>query len=461
MAVNSDFAIENESLTSIVESIITGVCIFALADNRKLIPVYLNEGLYRMLGYSHKELDRMLKDVRLSIIPDDLPLFEEGLDSIMKDDGAVDFEFRTVTGDGGIRWLQVRANLYGKMEGYPLIAGVVIDCTERKSAQEELALQAERLNILHSSIKEHFVDYNSRTDVLNIRLDNSAYQHKELIVKDFMSSYDFHTVHADERQIFKDIITAARRTQMTDSIDFRSTILEGGNTDFHWYRATLSSVRGADGYVSRIVGRIVNIDAEKKKELELRLKADKDALTGLYNKATAITLITDSIKQCLTDGQKAAMIMIDLDHFKEVNDTFGHAAGDMILEEVGHKLSDTFKGRDIVGRMGGDEFLVFMTDIKGAEDAMGISAKLNKLLTRPLVQSSGSVTVTASIGVAVLENAADLIGNDPDFPREKSADECTCEKFLYEKLFSRADKALYVTKENGRNGVTLYHEEEP
>ena len=436
MALNSDFSIENESLTSIIESIITGVCIFALTDDRKLLPVYLNEGLYRMLGYSHKELDRMLKDVRLNIIPDDLPLFEEGLDDILNDDGAVDFEFRTVTGDGSIRWLQIRANLYGKMEGYPLLAGIVVDCTERKSAEEELALQQERLNILHESIREHYVDYNSRTDVLNLKIDNSVYKRKEIIVKDFMESFDFKVVYPDDIEVLKGIIDAARKTPMTDTLDFRCSFLEGDNSDFQWYRATLSSVRGADGYVSRIVGRIVNIDSEKKKELELRLKADKDALTGLYNKGTAITLITDAMKECAENHQKAAMIMIDLDHFKSVNDTFGHASGDMILEEAGGKLRDTFKGRDIVGRMGGDEFLVFMTDIKGPEDAIGISKKLNELLTRPISNSQGDVTVTASIGIAVFD------GDDVD----------------YETLFGMADKALYITKENGRNGYTLYQE---
>lgn len=436
MSLNSDFTIENESLTSIIESIITGVCIFALTDDRKVLPVYLNEGLYRMLGYSHKELDRMLKDIRLSIIPDDLPVFEEGIDNILNDDGAADFEFRTVTGSGAIRWLQIRANLYGKMDGYPLIAGVIIDCTERKSIEEELALQEERLNILRETIKEHFIDYNSRTDAFSIRIDNSEYQRKEVIIKDFMETYEFETVYPDDVEMLRSIMTSARRNPMTDTVDFRSSFLEGGNDDYQWYRATISSVRGADGYVARIVGRIVNIDSEKKKELELRLKADKDALTGLYNKATAITLITNSIEQCKVDEQKAAMIMIDLDHFKDVNDTFGHAAGDMILEEVGTKLSETFKGRDIVGRMGGDEFLVFMTDIKGSEDAVGISVKLNKLLTRQISNSQGDVTVTASIGIAMLQ------GDD----------------LSYEQLFAMADKALYITKENGRNGYTLHQE---
>ena len=153
----SEISIGESSLAQIVESIITGVAIFAVDENRKLIPVYMNEGLYRMLSYSHKELDKMLVNIRRNVIPDDLPIFEGALDDILSDNGAVDFEFRTVTGDGNIRWLQVRANLYGKLDGYPLIAGVILDCTERKRIEEELALQTERLNILSETVKEHFI----------------------------------------------------------------------------------------------------------------------------------------------------------------------------------------------------------------------------------------------------------------------------------------------------------------
>lgn len=398
------------------------------------MPVYVNEGLYRMLSYSHKELDKMLTNIRRSVIPDDLPVFESGLDDVLSDNGAVDYEFRTVTGDGNIRWLHVRANLYGKLDGYPLVAGVILDCTERKRVEEEFALQNERLNILSESVREHFADLNLRNDVLNLKLGNSVYSKEEVIVKDFMAKKDYLSkIHEDDRDKLKDILDTASRKNINDSFDFRSTFFEEDG-EFHWYRATISSVRGVDGYVSRIVGRLVNADEQKQRELELQRRADKDALTGLYNKGTAKELVTEAIKKNSDDGKLAAMIMIDLDHFKDVNDTFGHAAGDTLLEDVGKVLNDSFKGRDIVGRMGGDEFMVFMTDIRSEDDALLISGRLNKMLTKKIVKSDGEVTVTASIGIAIC---------DPSI-RE------------YEDLFARADSALYKTKENGRNGKTVY-----
>lgn len=429
----SEISISESNLAQIVESIITGVAIFAVAENRKLIPVYINEGLYRMLSYSHKELDKMLLNIRRNVIPDDLAIFESGLDDVLSDNGAVDFEFRTVTGDGNLRWLHVRANLYGKLDGYPLIAGVILDCTERKRIEEELALQNERLNILSESVKEHFVDLNLRTDVLNIKLDNSVYSKGEKIIKNFVAKREFNSIHPDDKDKISAILDSASNKNLSDTFDFRSTYFENDN-EYHWYRATISSVRGVEGYVSRIVGRIVNIDETKQRELELQRRADKDALTGLYNKGTAKDLVTEAIKDNASANKLAAMIMIDLDHFKDVNDTFGHAAGDKLLEDVGKVLNDSFKGRDIVGRMGGDEFMVFMTDIKSADDALMISSRLNKMLTKKITKSDGEITVTASIGIAI----------------------CDASITEYDELFNRADSALYNTKEQGRNGKTLY-----
>jgi len=431
-----EISISQEQLTSVVENIISGVCVFALTEKRDLLPVYLNEGFYRMMGYSHADLEKMIRNIRRIIIPNDMPVFEQGIDDILKDDGAIDFEFRTVTSSGNIRWLQVRGNLYGKLEGYLLIAGVIIDATERKGIEEELALQAERFNILSQSAKELLVDYNSRTDVMNIRMNGKTYGNGEVVVKDFIAANVLKKyVHPAELDFVNETLEAARMHAMSDQLDFRSKYGEDSTADeYHWYRANITSVCGADGYVSRIVGRISNIDEEKNKEIELKRRADKDALTGLFNKGTATELVKNAVENETEFGEMSALIMIDLDHFKSVNDTFGHAVGDKVLEKAGKVLSDTFKGRDIVGRMGGDEFMVLMRDINSSIDALKISHQLNERLTQNVSDSSGQVTVTASVGIAITDGS---LKN-------------------YEELFKRADQALYETKEKGRNGSTLF-----
>lgn len=423
----------SEQIASIVDNIISGICVFAIDDSKELTPVYLNEGFCRMLGYSHSEMDRMFKNVRRNIVPEDMPRFDQAITDVLKDDGAVEVEVRTVTADGSLRWIQIRANLYGVMDGYKLIAGIVLDVTERKTVEEELVLQAERNHILLESAQEHLLDYNVRTDVLNIRFENSEIYHEEVVVKDFFYVHNFAEIHEDDRNFLREVFSAAMKTKHTDYIEFRSDYFEGDNK-YHWYSMTLTSVCGADGYISRIVGRVVNIDAKKEKELELELRAEKDSLTGLYNKGATTTLITKAIEKSIENNKMAALIMVDLDHFKSVNDTFGHSMGDKVIADSGKTLNDTFKGQDIVGRMGGDEFMVFMDDIKGENDALLMANKLNSLLTRTIEDEHGSVTVTASIGIAMLGPHANN----------------------FELLYKSADMALYVTKESGRNGATVF-----
>ena len=161
----------------------------------------------------------------------------------------------------------------------------------------------------------------------------------------------------------------------------------------------------------------------------------REVYNNLYTIDERKELVAEAIEANAKEGKMAAMIMIDLDHFKDVNDTFGHAAGDKLLEDVGKVLNDSFKGRDIVGRMGGDEFMVFMYDIKGVQDAETIAKKLNVALRREYGDSASVVNISCSIGIAM----CDIENGD-----------------CFEKAYKRADSALYVSKENGRDCYTIY-----
>ena len=136
-----------ESFGSMIDNIIAGICFFEY-ENGQLTPVFTNEGLFRMLGYSRTEGMKYLKRIEMSIIPEDLPIFRQAIADVLKDDGAVEVEFRTVTGSGGLRWLQARGNLYAREGNRYTIVAVIQDISERKSVEEELRQQAERLHIL-------------------------------------------------------------------------------------------------------------------------------------------------------------------------------------------------------------------------------------------------------------------------------------------------------------------------
>jgi len=128
------------------------------------------------------------------------------------------------------------------------------------------------------------------------------------------------------------------------------------------------------------------------------------------------------------------MFIMDIDHFKEVNDTFGHSRGDEVLMSVGRELSKSFRGGDIVGRLGGDEFMVFSPTLNGYDHVVQKAKELNDILRQEIEDDGKIVNISVSIGIAIYPHDAEN----------------------YDELYKKADKALYYVKEHGKNGYCVY-----
>ena len=304
-----------ESFGSMIDNIIAGICFFEY-ENGQLTPVFTNEGLFRMLGYSRTEGMKYLKKIEMSIIPEDLPIFRQAIADVLKDDGAVEVEFRTVTGSGGLRWLQARGNLYAREGNRSTIVAVIQDISERKSVEEELRQQAERLHILSEAEGEKIIDYNAKTDVMVIKNSGEYGMAGETIQNKYMEHFDTSKIFDEDAECYKSVFEGLLKSPKHDTIEFRTKRFD---QDYTWYQANLTSLLGAEGYVTRVVGRLINIHEKKLKELDLLLRAEKDALTGLYNKGATVQLIQNSITES-GKGAINALMIIDLDNFKEVND---------------------------------------------------------------------------------------------------------------------------------------------
>lgn len=419
-----------ESIVSTVENMITGVCVFELKDG-SITPIYLNEGLCRMLGYTMTETKRAFKDIRNSIIPDDIPVLEQAIIDILRDDGAVDFELRTVTLSGGMRWLQVRANLYAREKDSYTVAAVLIDATERKNVEEELKQQVERLHIVAAAEGEMIFDYNAKTDVMVIRSAADTINRNEIIINNYFGKYDDRFVHEEDIPALFEVFKGALKSPKHDTLEMRNRRFEG---EYEWYQCSITSMAGVEGYVTRVIGRLVNINSRKLKELELKIKAEKDSLTGMYNKGAAEQLIKQFLSEITELDSLHALMIIDLDNFKEVNDILGHAKGDQVLTEAAIKIIKNFKGSDVVGRIGGDEFVVFMKDISTISDTDTLATRLCKELKKSIPSSYGEIIISASIGGSI-------------FPYHGTS---------YQELFEKADKALYTAKANGKDGYRIF-----
>ena len=163
--------------------------------------------------------------------------------------------------------------------------------------------------------------------------------------------------------------------------------------------------------------------------------SSKDALTGLYNRGYVLEKLESEINRSLRHGSPMSVLMLDIDYFKRINDTYGHAAGDQVLQAVGRLLRDSCRVYDVPGRFGGEEFCIVLPETRMGNTSTVAERIRGRLEATELACGDGMAVVTASIGVAGLESAEAL---------SPSA------------LIERADRALYAAKNRGRNRVELW-----
>lgn len=183
--------------------------------------------------------------------------------------------------------------------------------------------------------------------------------------------------------------------------------------------------------VVNIIGKIRRTEKEK----QLEDKADTDLLTGLNNKLATERKIKEYMSQ--NPQSQSMMFMVDVDNFKKINDTMGHAFGDEVLRSLGQQIGGIFRASDIIGRIGGDEFMIFLKDIPDAETVRKEAKKVENFFKGFQAGEYVKYAATASIGVAVYPQE----GND------------------FETLYKAADQGVYKAKKRGKNQLAFYHDE--
>lgn len=212
--------------------------------------------------------------------------------------------------------------------------------------------------------------------------------------------------------------------------DFMST-KDGQN--YYWMKIIACIYFWREDNSVRITTYRQNIDEEKEQEKRLFEQMQSDPLTGIYNKAAVQEMISETISSADKNSEYAFFI-VDIDDFKQVNDNYGHASGDFVIATFARNLKKHFRESDIVGRIGGDEFVVFLK-ISNRESLEKRAQILTTGLRDSIMTDSGQCSVSASIGIAVY----------PDMGVD------------FETLYKNADQALYQTKKNGKNGYTIFN----
>jgi diguanylate cyclase (GGDEF)-like protein/PAS domain S-box-containing protein len=240
-------------------------------------------------------------------------------------------------------------------------------------------------------------------------------------------------LHPDDRERVIEVWRAAPGISVPTSIEYRIVLPDGA---IRWVHGQVTPAVDAGGAVARLVGTIQDVTERKLAEEAIVFQAGHDDLTQLPNRA----LFLDRLGQVLTRRSRhpsgTAVLFLDLDRFKWLNDSLGHAAGDELLVEVAARLRDTMRAEDTVARFGGDEFVVLCQDVADQAEAEALAGRLAAVLAAPIVVAGEETTVTVSIGIAYAPP-----GSSGEMP---------------ESLVRDADAAMYRAKEQGRNRHAVF-----
>jgi diguanylate cyclase (GGDEF)-like protein/PAS domain S-box-containing protein len=262
----------------------------------------------------------------------------------------------------------------------------------------------------------------------------TGYSAEELMQKGSLSESGL--MGDDRRRAIAQEAAESIRQQGFFSIEFPITCKDGRDI---WVWARGGGLTDDDG--SRLLEGIV-LDVSKRKALEQELEelATKDALTGLLNRRELSRVLAEELERAHRYHRSLAILWVDFDHFKKVNDSYGHAAGDLVLSTASRILDSSVRGVDSVGRFGGEEFVVVLPEM-GQTEALDTAERLRQAVReKPVVLATGDrVSVTASIGVAV-------------YPIHGAS---------VEELSAEADKAMYRAKMQGRDCVAIAQPAQP
>ena len=210
------------------------------------------------------------------------------------------------------------------------------------------------------------------------------------------------------------------------TIEFR---LRTGDGTRRWVENRYTPVRDKDGRLTEVEGIIIDITERKEAEEKIALLARTDSLTGLANRTTFVERLRQSFGSSRRGAAAFAILYVDLDHFKDVNDTLGHPTGDALLREVSARLKAVTREGDVIARLGGDEFAILQSDMAEPAAAGALAEKIIKSLALPCMIEGNKINISASIGVC------------PYSPTSASP----------EAMLAQADLALYRSKGEGRN----------
>lgn len=314
---------------------------------------------------------------------------------------------------------------------------------ELQDSHAEAVSSAEMMRIAIHQSKQFVFEYDRETRKLwkKAGVENSLFSEEEisnipesLIQKGVIADSSFQ----DFRGIFE---------RISEEEILEKNIKVQAENRVQWFQIIIKNIYDDHHQILKTVGIVDDITEKKlqeelleegqKEKIVLQERAERDGLTGLYNAATVKMKIHEALLSLREKEGVHLLLLMDIDNFKQINDTFGHRFGDQVLKEVSHTLQKKFRRDDILGRLGGDEFVVLLTNAAEYEAMEPVFSDLCKKLKKTYMKDGKSVTISASFGIV----------EAPKYGK------------TFHDLYEKSDRILYEVKKNQKNGFKYYRED--
>jgi diguanylate cyclase (GGDEF)-like protein/PAS domain S-box-containing protein len=394
-----------------------------------------SEELYRILEEDPGDYEASFENFIRKVHPGDRALLIEGKDHIPDPVQVLPAKaIRIVLGDGRRKVVELRIDVRANGRGEPAaVIGTIRDVTERAELEAQLRESEERysntvelaaVGIAHVEKGGRFIWANRHfCQMLGYPMDELL----GLTTKDISHREDVNATDAERARLHAGII---------DSLTWEKRYVRKDGATI-WVRITSTLKRSLEGAPLYDISIVEDISDRKIAEARIRYLATHDEMTGLPNRATFGELLNHAIEAARRRDGQCAVLFIDLDRFKVINDSLGHEAGDQLLKEMSARLSRCMRKSDMVARLGGDEFVVLLEDSNDSSAASEVAKKILAAIMEPVEIMGQECRVTASVGIA-------------RYPAD-ARDALT--------LMKHADAAMYLAKEEGKNNHQFYSPE--
>jgi len=365
------------------------------------------------------------------------------------------FEMKMIRKDGTIQISEVSISLIRNTEGNPIAfrgisrditeqkqmeetireygekyRTVVMDITERHRMEKALRQSEERYRTILESIQEGYFEIDlagEYTFVNDSMCRIHGYSKEELMGMNNRQ----HTDKENAKKVFQTFNKVYNSGEPAEGFDWQIIRKDGTK---RYIETSVSLKKDSSGKPMGFRGIIRDITERKQAEERIEYLATHDALTGLPNRLMFSQLLNQAIQSAQRHKRQLAVFFIDLDRFKTINDSLGHEAGDQLLQEMAIRFKQSLRAVDVVGRLGGDEFIILIEDVDELSQVGTLAHKILSSAIKPMILLGEECRITASIGISV-------------YPRD-GEDEQT--------LMKNADMAMYFAKEKGKNNYQFY-----